>query len=137
MTLSCSRYHGVAGERALQLEDFVEAGSLRLPQLLLRHLDDEADRGVGVIVLVVGDQRRNLLCSVQHRLQNVLFEGLTHDAQSSVKQTRRSEERTLPLSWSLTHPGLKRLTWVQVLTGNSEISMVVESMTATSPLFMY
>lgn len=69
-------YHRIAGEGVLQFEDLMEASSLRLPQLLLRHLDHKTHGGVGVVVLVVCDQRRNLLCAVQHWLKNILLVGL-------------------------------------------------------------
>lgn len=73
-----SHYHGVTGEGALKFEDFVEASSLRLLQLLCRHLDHKAHSGVGVVFLEVRDQRRDLVCAVQHWLQHVLLVGLDH-----------------------------------------------------------
>ena len=69
-------HHGVAGEWVLQLEDLVEAGRLRLHQLLLGHLDHEAHSGVGVVLLVVCDQSGNLVCARHHGLQHVLLVGL-------------------------------------------------------------
>lgn len=73
-----SSYHRVAGERALQFEDFMEASSFCLGQLLWCHLDHKAHSGVGVVVLVVCDQWRNFLCAIQHWLQHVLLVGLDH-----------------------------------------------------------
>lgn len=69
-------HHGGAGEGGLQLEDFMEAGVLRLPQLLFRHLHHKAHGGVGVVLLEVGDDGGNLLCAVHHGLQHVLLVGL-------------------------------------------------------------
>lgn len=74
--ISGNHYHRVAGEGALQLEDFMEASSLSLPQLLFCHLDHKAHCGVSVVVLVVCDERRNLLCAIQHRLQHILLVSL-------------------------------------------------------------
>lgn len=74
----CSHYHRVAGEGALKLEDLVEIGSLRLPQLLFCHLDHKTHGSVCVVFLEVGDQRRDLLCAVQHWLQDVFLVGLDH-----------------------------------------------------------
>lgn len=71
-----SHYHRVAREGTLKFEDFVEASSLGLPQLLLRHLDHKAHGRVGVVLLEVSDQRWNLLCAVQHGLQHILLIGL-------------------------------------------------------------
>lgn len=73
-----SHYHRIAGERALQLKDFMETSSLHLLQLLSRHLDHKAHCGVSVVFLVVCDQRRNLLRAIHHGLQHVLLIGLDH-----------------------------------------------------------
>lgn len=72
----CKSYHRIAGEAGLELEDFVEAGSLGFNQLLGCHLDQKAHGGVGVVLLVVSDQRRDFLCAVHHGLQNVLLVAL-------------------------------------------------------------
>lgn len=50
-----------------------------------------------------------------------------------VFRDRNSVPEYIPLRTGIK---LRQLTWVQDLTGNSEISMVVESIMATSPLFM-
>lgn len=76
--MCCSHYHRIASEGALKFEDFVEASSLRLHQLFWCHLDHKAHSGVCVIFLVVCDQRRDLLCAIQHGLQHVLLVGLDH-----------------------------------------------------------
>ncbi len=76
--MCCSHYHRIASEGALKFEDFVEAGSLCLLQLLCCHLDHKAHSGVGVVLLVVCDQRRDLLCAIQHWLQHILLVGLDH-----------------------------------------------------------
>lgn len=55
----------------------MEASSFSLPQFLLGHLYHEADGGVCVVLLVVRDQRWNLICAVQHRLQHILFVDLS------------------------------------------------------------
>lgn len=61
----------------------MEASSLRLTQLLCSHLDHKAHSAVCVVVLVVSDQRRDLLCAIQHRLQNILLVGLDHRQHTS------------------------------------------------------
>ena len=90
MFLLCgSHYHRIAGERTLQFEDFMEASSFCLPQLLFCHLNYKAHSSVSVVVLVVCNQRRDLLCAVQHWLQHVLLVGLDHREQH--KMTYRDD----------------------------------------------
>lgn len=66
-------YHRAASERSLEFEDFVETGSLCLPQLLLWHLHHKAHGGVGVVFPEVGDQRGNLLSAIHHRFEHILL----------------------------------------------------------------
>lgn len=78
MHMCGSHYHRIAGEGTLQFEDLMEASSFCLSQLLCCHLDHKAHGGVSVVVLVVCDQRRDLLCAIQHWLQHILLVGLEH-----------------------------------------------------------
>lgn len=122
-------YHRIAGEGALQFEDFMEASSFCLYELLWCHLDYKAHSCVSVVVLVVCNQRRDFLCAIQHGLQHILFVGLN----------QTDNDNNVNITGLMKHPGYILLvlpTCVQDLTGSSEISMVVESMMATSPLFM-
>lgn len=71
-------YHRTAGEAGLKFEDFVEAGCFCLPQLVFCHFHHKADCAVSVVFLVVCDQRGDLLCAIQHRLQNILLVALKY-----------------------------------------------------------
>ncbi len=66
-------YHWVAGEGRLQFEDLVETNCLCLCKLLLCHAHQKLHCGVGVVFLIVADQRRSFICSLEHGLQNWLL----------------------------------------------------------------
>lgn len=66
-------YHWVAGEGRLEFEDLVETSCLCLCKLLLCHAHHKLHCGVGVVFLIVADQRRSFICSLEHGLQNWLL----------------------------------------------------------------
>ena len=70
------QHHGCGRVSRLQFEHLVESLALRFPHILIGELDDEADRGIGVVLFVVVDERRSLLTSVEEALHHSFFVSL-------------------------------------------------------------